>query len=139
VTPPHPNDAVWYATAPAAYDIVTCWFPDDPREELRPCLVTNVYHSKSRADRFFVRVCFGTKNLKVLKRQHLDVLVQNRSDVQSFGLVVPTRFDLDYAQKLPWNDKFFGLWGGASRPVIGALREEYVKDYAYKMMLRRSA
>lgn len=73
-----------------------------------------------------------------MSRQHLDVIVQNATDMDQFGLYYATRFDLDNTAVLPWERTFFGCWSGYETPVIGNLTEPYIKDYAYKMMVRLS-
>jgi hypothetical protein len=64
-------------------------------------------------------VVFGTKNLKIMQRQFLDIIVQNHEDILAFGLAMATRFDLDHPVSLPWTPEFFGCWTGKRSPVIG--------------------
>jgi hypothetical protein len=84
-------------------------------------------------------VAFGTKNLKLMARQHLDLIIQNAEHLRQLGLYRATRFDLDNIITLPWDDEYFGCWGGHSSPVLSSLTELYVKEYAYLMMRRSSA
>ena len=81
---------------------------------------------------------FGTKNLKLMRRQHLDLIVQNHWDITQFGLTCATRFDIDLAAKLLYNDTYFGVWHGRKTPVIGTLTRDYLNDYAFKVGLRQS-
>lgn len=95
--------------------------------------------SQNQSDGMFAcQVAFGTKNLKLMQRQHVDLIVQNATSLRQFGLYRATRFDLDFVVVLPWTPEFFGCWDGYSTPVIGSLTEEYIKDYAYLMLRRKS-
>jgi hypothetical protein len=69
----------------------------------------------------------------------LDLIIQNAADLNQFGLVRATRFDLDnIARALPWTAEFFGCCTGYRTPVIGSLTKDYIKTYAYLMMSRGS-
>ena len=130
----------WTHTPPSVFDIVTSYFPErtgEPSLKLRPSLVLAVLQEENTGA-FACHVAFGTKNLKLLQRQHLDLVVQNFRDLDHLGLHRATRFDLDQKVTLPWTEEFFGCWEGQSTPVIGALTENYLRDYAF-LMLRREA
>lgn len=135
------SEPAWTRSRPAAYDIVTCWFPEagkpaqDPK--LRPCLVTAVLRDEE-SGRFACRLVYGTTSLKIVHRQHLDLIIQNTVDLDQVGLARATRFDLDNTAVLPWASEFFGRWAGYATPRIGALTETYIRDYAFLMMKRRS-
>lgn len=131
----------WLKTPPSAYDIATAWYPEDDEPErgpkLRPCLVLTVL--KGMTSRLFAcKVAYGTKELKIIKRQSLDLIIQHTPHVHQMGLARPTRFDLDCVSTLPWDEEFFGCWTGCTSPVIGSLTEDYIKEYAYLMMKRAS-
>ena len=132
----------WVDRPPNAYDIVTAYFPESkPRpgaKHLRPCLVTRVLTAADAADEYACEVVFGTKHLKIMQRQFLDVIVQNHEHMTDFGLAMATRFDLDSHIILPWTAQFFGCWRGKRTPVVGSLTSDYVKDYAFKMLRRQS-
>ena len=128
---------------PSAFDIVTCWYPDDEGdpntgEKLRPCLVTSVLAGKTTG-LSACKVAFGTRTLKLVQRGHLDLIIQDATHLRQMGLARPTRFDLDQIALLPWSPTFFECWTGHSSPIIGSLIEAYVKDYAFLMMRRGSA
>jgi hypothetical protein len=130
----------WTASPPSAYDIVACWYPedetpDDPGPELRPALVLTVLQGKNTGA-FACRVAYGSKMLKIIKRQAIDLIIQKPQDV---GLPRQTRFDLDRIGTFPWQPPFFDCWRGYTSPVIGALTEEYIREYAFIMMKRGSA
>lgn len=129
----------WYANPPAAFDIAACYYPRPPDKhpgpDLRPGLIVGVLQGNATG-RYACRVCYGTTNLKLLRRLDKDVIVQNASHIDQFGLKKATRFDLDTVLILPWNNRFFGFWAGYSTPVIGSLTEVYVRDFAFKMMRR---
>ncbi|MEJ0093836.1 MAG: hypothetical protein WDN46_10445 [Methylocella sp.] len=76
--------------------------------------------------------------MKITQRFHLDIIVQNTSDIELVGLKMATRFDLDSITRLPWTPEFFGCWAGRAHPRIGALTEVYIRDYAFKMLARGS-
>jgi hypothetical protein len=83
-------------------------------------------------------VPFGTKNLKIVHRQAVDIIIQNAAHISQFGLHCATRFDLDRIVTLPWTTEFFGCWHGFQTPVISRLTEVYIKDFAFKMLRRNS-
>lgn len=139
------NRDPWTRVPPAAYDIVTCWYPEtggvqrqNAEKKLRPALVTNVLRDEGN-QLYFCRVAYGTKNLKIIHRQHLDLIVQNAEHLVQMGLPLATRFDLDNIIELPWAVEFFGCWSGRSHPRIGSLTQDYIKEYAFLMIRRRSA
>ena len=105
---------------------------------LRPGLVTEVLRD-TKSGRVACRVAYGTKHLKIMRRGYLDLIVQNSEDIARFGLARATRFDLDNTAVLPWQSPFFGCWPGFRTPVIGALTELYIREYAFLMMRRDSA
>ncbi len=87
---------------------------------------------------FACKVAYGTRELKIIKRGEVDLIVQHPPHIQQFGLPRPTRFDLDCVATLPWNEEFFGCWAGHQSPVIGSLTEDYIREYAFLMMKRHS-
>jgi hypothetical protein len=91
---------------------------------------------KTRA--FACRVAYGTKILKIIKRQAVDLIIQHQGDLDQIGLPRPTRFDLDRIVTLPWGEPFFGCWTGYPTPKIGSLTEKYIREYAFLMMKRQS-
>jgi hypothetical protein len=135
------SDPAWTASPPGLFDIVASYFPEhtDPESpglKLRPSLVVKVLRGKT-SGRLYCNVAYGTKHLKITKREHLDLIVQNSTHIQQIGLARATRFDLDnIAIELPWTPDFFGCWAGHRSPVIGTLTQEYIKVYAYLMMRR---
>jgi hypothetical protein len=84
------------------------------------------------------KVAYGTKELKIIKRGAVDLIIQHTPHVRQMGLVRPTRFDLDCVATLPWNGDFFGCWRNQQSPAIGSLTESYIRDYAFLMMKRLS-
>ena len=137
------NKRPWANTPPARFDIVATYFPEHtapekPGLKLRPGLVLSVLQGKNTGA-YACRVAFGTKNLKIMDRSHLDIIVQHARDLPLLGLHRATRFDLDHIVTLPWAAEFFGCWSGRPTPRIGALLEVYIREYAYLMMRRGSA
>ena len=132
----------WTSAPPSTYDIVSCWYPeveapDDPGPELRPALVVKVYKGK-KTGAYACEVAYGTKNLKVIRRGEIDLIISHPPRLQ-VGLARATRFDLDRIVLLPWEPPFFEPWTGNPTPKIGALTEECIRDYAFLMMKRQSA
>ncbi|MDQ0423388.1 hypothetical protein J2045_004440 [Peteryoungia aggregata LMG 23059] len=130
----------WASQPPSAFDIVTAYFPEtNPKGELRlrPCLILDVLQDEETAE-YGCRISFGTKNLKILQRQSIDIIVQNSLHLDEMGLPYATRFDLDAKNivVLPWSSEFFGCWRGFPSPRIGFLLETYRRDYAYIMAMR---
>ena len=131
----------WLTSKPSQFDIVTCYFPEGlpkPSLTLRPSLVLSVLQNVE-TKQYACEVAFGTKNLKLMTRQHLDLIIQNAEHLRQLRLYRATRFDLDNIVTLPWDDEYFSCWGGHSSPVLSSLTEHYVKDYAYLMMRRSMA
>jgi hypothetical protein len=104
--------------------------------KLRPSLVVSILQNGD-SDEYACQVIYGTKNLKLMSRERLDLIVQSAADLRQLGLHRATRFDLDKMVTLPWSPEFFGCWACFNTPVIGSLTEDYIKEYAY-MMMRRS-
>lgn len=133
---PEPVEPAWYPDCPQHYDIVSCWWPEDPKEELRPCLVlgrgtvANVRHK--------LRVFYGTTNLKRDTRSHCDLLITDPKAIEAFGLKDPTRFDLDTYLELVYNDAVFGCVHGKPTPVLGTLDADYRAEVQRKRKLRPS-
>ncbi len=140
---PAGNNPAWVARQPGLFDIVTSYFPEhtnpgEPGLKLRPGLIVKVFRGKKTGG-FYCNVAYGTKRLKIVQRERLDLIIQNAEAFRQFGLARATRFDLDnIATELPWTPEFFGCWSGCSAPIIGTLTEEYIKIYAYLMMRRGS-
>jgi hypothetical protein len=133
----------WTISPPSAYDIVACWFPEDESPEApgpshRPALVIQVLKGE-RTGRFACKVAYGTKILKIIKRQTVDLIIQQQADLDQTGLPRPTRFDLDRLVTLPWQPPFFSPWAGYATPKIGALTEKWIREYAFLMIKRQSA
>jgi hypothetical protein len=135
------NRPTWVGLAPSLFDIVATYFPehtdpDNPGLKLRPGLVVKVLRGKT-SGKIYCNIAYGTKQLKITKRGKVDLIIQNANHISQLGLARATRFDLDcVATELPWNEEFFGCWSGKSSPIVGALTENYIREYAY-LMLRR--
>lgn len=139
VTPPA-NRPAWERTAPSPFCIATCFFPESEAPEipgpvLRPALIYAVEANAAR-DKFACHVAFGTTKLKIAQRGDLDLIIQNAADLAFLNLPRATRFDLDKTGRLPWAEKYFGVWRGHTTPVLGHLTEPYVKAFAWGMFKR---
>lgn len=135
--------AEWYRRPPSAFDIITCYFPEadpppDGTPKLRPALVLSVLRNKETG-MIAVKVAYGTSVLKLLQRDHLDLIIQNATDLRLIGLPRATRFDLDNTVVLPWCPPHCNCWDGYPTPVIGTLTESYAKDLAWLMLKREQS
>lgn len=125
------------------FDIVVGFYPEskpkDGTPAHRPCLVTRVFTDDATSE-YACEVCFGTKHLKTLRRQHVDIIIQNSSDLDEIGLPMATRFDLDAENRIvmEWHPDNFKPWTGFKTPKIGALTLEYQKEYAWLMAQRNA-
>lgn len=133
--------AEWYRRPPSAFDIVTCNFPEaDPPPDgslkLRPALVLSVLRQKTTG-MIALRIAYGTSVLKLLQREHLDLIIQNATDLRLIGLPRATRFDLDNTVELPWCPPHFDTWAGYSSPIIGTLTQDYAKEVPWLMLKRQ--
>lgn len=103
--------------------------------KLRPALVLSVLRNKETGA-IALKVAYGTSALKLMQREHLDLIIQNAADMRTVGLPRATRFDLDNTVSLPWCPPYFDCWDGYRTPVIGSLTEDYAKDLAWLMLKR---
>lgn len=118
------------------------YYPETkPKAELRlrPCLVLDVLKGAT-SGKLAVRVAYGTKNLKFVQRKRIDLIIQHHAHLREIGLPRATRFVLDPEAVivLPWSTEYFGCWDGYPDPIIGRLTEDYIKEYAYCMMMRHN-
>lgn len=132
------DEPTWYPVCPGYYDIVSCWWPDDPKQDLRPCLV--VGKATNKLGQHMVRVQYGTTKLKPDTRAHWDLLITDPAAIRQFGLHLPTRFDLDAKSQLDltYNDSVFGCAVSKTSPVIGTLNQDYIEEVKRKRALRSS-
>jgi hypothetical protein len=75
--------------------------------------------------RAIVHVTYGTSNLKKLRRELLDLIIDDPNEMQIAGLRKPTRFDLnDNLNKLPilWTWEFFPYSQPVGRLDINCIR-----------------
>ena len=119
----------WVTQRPSAFDIVTGYFPETKPKgnlRLRPCLVLNVMQGDDSGS-IACKVAYGTKNLKLVQREFLDLVIHNNSHLDEIGLPTATRFNLDPDNLviLPWGPEFFGCWKGYRHPKIGTLTQTY--------------
>lgn len=131
--------AEWFKRPPAAFDIVTCYFPETQPEpgglKLRPALVLSVLRDKNMG-MIALRIAYGTSHLKLTLRSDVDLIVQNAADMAVIGLPRATRFALDELATLPWCPPHFDCWDGYETPKIGQLTEPYARDLAWLMHKR---
>lgn len=128
-------------TIPAPLSIVWCAFPDHicpekPGPKNRPALVLKVrYADDPPADRFLVKVVYGTSKLKS-NRRPMDFRIENHGSRLLCRLPQATRFDLDQVAWLPWAQPYFIPRDGEVTPVISVLPEVVRMDFAWLMAAR---
>lgn len=122
----------WTSQPSRCGDIVTCWYPNDPKKRLRPVLVIETRHSEDGKE-FSCRVAFGTSSLDHATRAKFDIILDDPADIANFGLAIATRFDLGDTALLEWTPKFFDCWRGYSTPIIGRISGEHYIDLGYKV------
>lgn len=121
----------WVSRPPVIGDIVTCLYPNDPKGNLRPCLVLGV--AKGSKGGYAIHVAYGTKQLDKNTRGDIDLIVETGDDVAACGIALPTRFDLENTAAIVWEPPDFNCWHGRYTPVLGALPKHQQIDCAYKM------
>ena len=121
----------WASHPPRVGDIVTCIYPGDPKQRLRPVLVLATL-AGSGGD-FAARVAYGTKSLDYTTRGGIDLIIDDHDDIDTCGLAVPTRFDLENVIVLPWTSPDFGCWYGYPTPKIGELPISQQVECAYRL------
>ena len=130
----------WVRRWPEAYAIVTGYIPEKKpkggQPKCRPLLVTQVLRSKKTSG-IFLRVAYGTSQMRFPDRAGSDLIVQNISDMDACGLQTPTRFVLDPDEQfiMPWDAHHFAPWGGSGTPRRGKLTEQLQKEYAWLMSM----
>jgi hypothetical protein len=133
-----PNPPDWLRRWPEAFAIVTGFFPETkPREGgamCRPLLVTQVKRRKSDGS-IFLRIAYGTSQVRFPEKANTDLIVQNVSDLDECGLMTPTRFVIEPAQQVirSWDEEHFKPWGGSSTPRRGRLPDHLQHEYAFLM------
>lgn len=140
-------DLEWWGpeTVPAPASIVWCNFPKLPKlqpgPKPRPALVFAVRHADTPpGDRFYVKVAYGTSQLKTSTRP-FDFSIGNARILNQLRLFQATRFDLDQILWLPWAKPFFAPRdaGRYATPVLSVLDADMQKQLAYTMMDREAA
>jgi hypothetical protein len=121
----------WVSRPPSAGAIVTCLYPNDPKGELRPCLVLETLSGSKSG--YAVRVAFGTKSLKKDTRGAIDLIVESQGDIDTCGLAVATRFDLENTAIIPWDLPDCGCWRGQYTPILGWLPRSHQIDCGFKL------
>lgn len=135
-------DLDWWGpgTVPPKLSIVWCAFPDHlfperPGPKNRPALVLAArYADDPPANRFVVRVVYGTSKLKSDKRPH-DFTIENYGMRLMCRLPQATRFDLDQVAWLPWARPYFEPFENET-PVMSILPMAAQQDFAWLMQAR---
>jgi len=121
----------WCSRPPRVGNIVTCLYPGDPKGRLRPVLVLETQAGSSGS--FAVRVAYGTTSLDHATRGKIDLIVDNRADIDECGLAVATRFDLENIATIPWEPPFCDCWRGFETPVLGELPVAQQIECAFRL------
>jgi hypothetical protein len=129
------------STLPKRYDIAWCRFPLDggaaPGKKLRPVLV-RATKIDTESDRSAVVVSYGTSNLKLGRRDRVDLVIQNSTQLARLSLPMATRFDLDIMSIAPWCSEFFAVPPHAFSIVTGELDDEQIARFKSKLRRREA-
>ena len=129
------------STLPRRYDIAWCRFPldgkDEPGIKLRPVLVRATKRD-TQSGRSAVVVSYGTSNLKLGRRDRVDLVIQNATQLNRLHLPMATRFDLDIMSIAPWCSEFFAVPPHAFSIVTGSLDDEQVARFKSKLRRREA-
>ena len=93
------------------------------------------YAADPPADRFLVRVVYGTSKLKSNDRPY-DFSIENHVNRLLCRLPQGTRFDLDQVAWLPWARPYFVARENDPTPVISVLPRGVQIDFAWHMKAR---
>jgi hypothetical protein len=121
----------WVSRPPRVGNIITCLYPGDPKGELRPVLVLETRAGSSGG--FSVRVAYGTKNLAYESRGKIDLIIDTSLDIESCGVAVATRFDLEETAVIPWEPPLCDCWRGYATPILGELPVSQQVECSYKL------
>jgi hypothetical protein len=121
----------WVSRPPRVGNIITCLYPADPKGRLRPCLVLEIQSGSEGG--FAVRVAYGTKSLDYDTRGDIDLIIEKSIDIDTCGLAVATRFDLENMATIPWEPPQCDCWKGYATPILGELPTSKQIDCAYKL------
>jgi hypothetical protein len=128
------------STLPRRHNIAWCRFPLDgshePGQKLRPTLV-RATRCDTLSSRTAVVVSYGTSRLRQGQRGNIDLIIQYAAEVARLGLTMPTRFDLDRMQILPWAEEFFVPPPHHKEIVTGSLNGEQIARLAAKLRYRQ--
>jgi hypothetical protein len=129
------------STLPRRYEIAWCRFPLEanghPGSKLRPVLV-RATKCDMASNRTAIVASYGTTNLKIGRRDRIDLVIQNAAQLDRLGLPHATRFDLDVMQLLPWAHEFFAPPPHAETIVTGILDEEQINRFLAKLRRREA-
>jgi len=82
---------------------------------------------------FAVRVAYGTKSLDYETRGNIDLIIDKPIDIDTCGLPLPTRFDLEEIATIAWEPPKCDCWEGFATPILGELPTSKQIDCAYKL------
>jgi hypothetical protein len=105
------------------------------RPKVRPALVRAVKKDPT-TERGAVKVYYGTSQLKLNTRGHIDLVIQNNAELRRLDLPMATRFDLDRYNWLPWCSEFFCEPPHCNRILAGSLSEEQAARLRAKLKRR---
>jgi hypothetical protein len=89
--------------------------------------------AQGSAGGYAIHVAYGTKQLDKEKREAIDLIVENETEIGACGIAIPTRFDLETTAALVWEPPEFDCWHGRYSPVLGTLPRDRQIDCAYKL------
>lgn len=121
----------WVSRPPRVGNIITCLYPGDPKKRLRPVLVLQT--SAGSNGGFAVRVAYGTKSLDYDTRGQIDLIIDKPIDMDTCGVPLATRFDLENTAEVPWEPPFCDCWKGFGSPILGELPSSQQVECAYRL------
>jgi hypothetical protein len=111
---------------PRIHYVVWCRLPNEkgePGETVRPALVRGSKHHPATG-RSALYVSYGTAKLDTVRRNNIDLIIQNNERMNELDLPMATRFNLDYANWLPWCAEFFSPPAHSTYVIAGPLSEQ---------------
>jgi hypothetical protein len=114
------------STLPRLHHIVWCRLPEGndlkPGGKVRPALVRGSKRDPATG-RGGLLVSYGTTKLQLNRRGSVDLTIQNHVRLHQLDLPMAVRFNLDFANWLPWASEFFAPPAHSLYIVAGPLNE----------------
>jgi hypothetical protein len=126
-------------TLPRLHTIVWCRLPEGdnlkPGTKVRPALVRGSKHDPITG-RGALLVSYGTTKLNSNKRGSIDLIIMNYERLSQLNLPHAVRFDLDFANWLPWASECFAPPEHDIHIIAGPLTETEKKRLRLRLQRR---